>query len=103
MKYAVISAQGKQYKVSEGDTLTVDKMKIDEGEKKVFDKVLLVVDGKKISVGEPFVNGAKVSATATNHKRGDKIRVAKFKAKSRYRKVIGHRQEQTVFTINSIS
>jgi len=103
MKYAVIQTGGKQYKVSEGKTLEVEKLPGKAKAKLTFDKVLLVVDGKKISLGQPLVKTAKVTAQILEQKKGDKIRVAKFKAKSRYRRVQGHRQLLTKLMINKIT
>ncbi len=103
MKYAVIQTGGKQYQVSEGDTLEVEKLEGKAKAKLTFDKVLLVVDDKKISLGQPLVKGAKVTAEILEQKKGDKIRVAKFKAKSRYRRIQGHRQLLTKLKILKIT
>jgi large subunit ribosomal protein L21 len=102
MKYAVIQAAGKQYKVSEGDILEIDKLEGKPKAKISFDKVLLVVDGKKVSLGQPLIKTAKVTAEIIEQKKGKKIRVVKFKAKSRYRRVKGHRQLLTQVKINKI-
>jgi len=102
MKYAVTALQGHQYKVSEGDVITVDLMDQEAGSEINLDQVLLVVDDDKVLIGEPLVEKAKVVAQVVGHKRGDKIRVATFKAKSRYRRVKGFRAEQTDLKIVSI-
>ena len=103
MQYAVIKTNGKQYKISEGDILTLDKLKLDGKKNVTFEEVLLVVNDSNSSIGKPTVNGAKVSATVLEDKKGEKIRVSKFRAKSRYRKTIGFRAEQTVVKIDKIS
>lgn len=102
MKFVVIKATGKQYKVSEGDVLTLDKQEGEVKGKLTFDQVLLVVDGEKITIGDPLVKGAKVTAEILEQKKDKKIRVARFKAKSKYRKVKGHRSHVTVIKITKI-
>jgi large subunit ribosomal protein L21 len=101
MQYAVIKSGGKQYKVSTGDTIEVDKIK-DTDKKSVAFDVLLSVDEGKVNIGNPLVKGAKVEATIIENKKGDKIHVRRFKAKSRYRKVIGFRSQKTVVKIDKI-
>lgn len=103
MKYAVIQLQGKQFQVSEGDELIVDRLEQAEGDKFDVTDVLLLVDGDKKSIGQPVVKGVKVSCEVLANNKGEKIRVAKYKAKSRYRKVIGHRQLQSVLKIVKIA
>lgn len=93
--YAVIKTGGKQYQVSPGDKLEIEKLDAKEGEEIKFSEVLLKKLGEKLNVGKPFLKGETVKAKVLSQKRGDKIRVAKFKAKSRYRKVKGHRQALT--------
>lgn len=101
MQYVVIRTGGKQYKVSTGDLLTLDR--IDQTKKSVvFEDVLLAVEDDKVSVGKPSLSGARVTASVIEHKRGDKIRVQRFKAKSRYRKTIGFRADQSVVKIDKI-
>lgn len=102
MKYAVIMSGGKQYKVAEGDTLTVDKLNVNPNDSYTFDKVLLVVDEGAKTVGTPTVDGAKVVAKVVGAKRGKKVRVAKFKAKARYRKVIGFKAMLTTLQVEKI-
>jgi len=103
MKYAVIKASGKQFKVTEGYTFNVQKLEGKPKTKLTFDEVLLVVDDKKVSIGQPLVAGAKVTAEIVEQFKDKKIRVAKFKAKSRYRKIQGHRQQLTKIKINKIT
>lgn len=102
-KYAVIKTGGKQYRVAEGDVLAVEKLSEEKGESFTFDQVLLVVDGKKVSLGQPLIDQGKVEGEVLEHFRGPKIKVAKFKAKSRYRRVQGHRQELTRVRIKKIA
>ncbi len=101
MKKAVIATGGKQYVVAEGDTITVERLKID-GEQVDFD-ALLVTDGKDTTVGAPLVKGASVSATVVDAEaRAEKVTAIRYKAKKRVHKVHGHRQDQTVLKITAI-
>lgn len=102
--FAVISTGGKQYKVAQGDKLKVEKIKGDykEGDKVVFDKVLLVDDGENTSIGDPHIKGAQVSATILKIGRASKVTVIKYKAKSRYFNKRGHRQPYFEVRIDSI-
>lgn len=103
MTYAIIQLAGKQYKVSVGDTLVVDRQEQDvDSELKVSDVVLVVADDKA-QIGTPLLEGASVTLKVAEHSKGDKIRVAKYKSKSRYRRVRGHRQHLTTFTVEKIS
>ena len=101
--YAIIEACGKQYKVSEGDVVFVEKLDVNEGEKVTFDQVLLLSDGDKVKVGNPTVKSAKVEATVIEHGKAKKIRVYKYKAKKNERKTQGHRQPFTKIKIEKIS
>jgi large subunit ribosomal protein L21 len=94
MEFAVIQTGGKQYKVSKGVTLAIEKLKGEhkEGDKITFDKVLLVDDGKDTTIGTPYIDGAQVNAEITKIGRGKKILVVKYKQKSRYLRRAGHRQ-----------
>ena len=100
--YAIIKTGGKQYRVSEGDVLMVEKLDAGENEAVVFDQVLAVVDGENVKVGKPFIEGAKVSGTVSEHGKGPKIRIFKYKAKSNYRRRQGHRQPYTKVAIEKI-
>jgi large subunit ribosomal protein L21 len=103
MSFAVIQTGGKQYKVSAGDILSVEKISgYKEGDKIVFDKVLLTDDGATTKVGAPYVPGAKVSATIVEEGKGKKKLVVKYRAKSRYFKKNGHRQPFMKVQIESI-
>ena len=94
MEFAVIKTGGKQYKVSEGAIVSVEKMKGEYkvGDKLTFDEVLLVDDGKNTTIGTPFITGAKVLGDLVEIGRGRKLLVMKYKQKSRYLKRNGHRQ-----------
>ena len=102
MKYAVVQTGGKQYKVSEGSVIEVDKLPVEAGKEHVFSQVLLVADGENVQVGTPVLEGASVTAKVIEQKQGDKIRVAKFKAKARYRRVMGFRAQLTKLEIEKI-
>lgn len=90
--YAIIESGGKQYRVQEGDTLSIEKLPAEAGEKVEIDKVLAVVNGDEIKIGTPLVQGAKVILKVLRNGRGNKIIVFKFKAKKNYRRKQGHRQ-----------
>ncbi len=94
MEFSVIQTGGKQYKVSAGDTLKIEKITGDfkKGDKITFDKVLLWDNGKDTTIGAPFISGAKVLATLEEIGRSAKVNVIKYKQKSRYFKKNGHRQ-----------
>lgn len=104
MEIAVIATGGKQYRVSEGQTLKIEKIKgaHKKGGKITFDKVLLVDDGKNATIGMPYIKGAKVEAELVEEGRNQKIDVIKYKAKSRYFKKRGHRQPYFKIKITSI-
>lgn len=102
MNYAVISLGGKQHVVTVGETLEVNRLEVAENEVITIPEVLLVVDGDTRSIGAPLVKGATVQAKVITHNKGEKIRVATFKAKSRQHKVRGHRQPLTTVEIISI-
>jgi len=100
--YAVIQTGGKQYRVSEGDVLNVEKLAVEAGENVVFDRVLTVVNDSDVMIGKPLVEGAKVTAKVVEHGKAKKILVFKYKAKANYRKRQGHRQPYTQVEITSI-
>ena len=101
--YAVIETGGKQYKVSEGTVVRIEKIVAEEGASVDFDKVLLVGDGEKITIGAPYVAGGKVTATVENHGRAKKVTIIKFKRRKHHRKQMGHRQHFTEVKVTSIS
>ena len=99
--YAVIVSGGKQYKVSEGDVIRVEKLEVEEGAKVSFDQVLLINDGS-LKIGTPTVQGAKVSGTVLQNGKGKKVIVYRYKRKSGYHKKNGHRQLFTEVKIEKI-
>ena len=103
MSYAVIQLAGKQHKVAVGDKLTVNRLDRAEDQTWTINDVLLTHDGKKPTIGQPLVDKASVTLKVLKHTRGDKIRVATYKAKSRYRRVKGHRQDLTQVEITKIT
>lgn len=103
MSYAIIQIVGKQFKVSEGDTITTDRITDTAvGEKIKVTDVLLIADEKSSTVGTPTVTGAEVTLEVVEEAKGDKITVFKYKSKSRYRKTIGHRQLQSYLKVLKI-
>lgn len=102
MELAIIKTGGKQYIVSPKQTIKVEKLEGKEGDKIEFAEVLLFENKKIIEIGKPFIKGAKVTATISKQGRGDKIIVFKYKAKKRYQKKAGHRQQFTEVQINEI-
>lgn len=102
MKTAVIKTGGKQYVVHEGDVVTVDRMKDEEGKKVKFAEVLLTATDKTVKVGAPLVDGASVEAEIVRHGRHKKVTGVKMKAKKRNVKYFGHKQHLTVVKINKI-
>lgn len=101
--FAIIKTGGKQYKVAEGDILTVEKLGSAE-ENVTFEEVLLMADGDKVTLGKPMISGAKVTAKVLEAEgKGDKKMVFKYKAKTRQRKKKGHRQPYTKVQITKIS
>ena len=99
---AIFVTGGKQYKVSEGDVIYVEKLDF-EGETVEFDNVLMTIDGDDVKVGAPKVEGAKVTAKLVKNGKSKKIMVFKFKAKKNYRRRQGHRQPYTKLQIEKIS
>ena len=100
--YAVIATGGKQYKVSEGDIITIEKLGVDAGEKVTFDQVL-AVSGDDLKVGNPTVSGATVEASVVKEGRAKKVIVYKYKRKTGYHKKNGHRQAYTQVKIEKIN
>lgn len=101
--YAVIKTGGKQYRVISGETLKIETIPGDVGSAIVLDKVLMVADGDKLSVGKPLLTGATVQATIVSHGRGDKVHIFKMRRRKHYRKSQGHRQNYTEIRIDGIS
>ncbi len=100
--YAIIKTGGKQYKVSQGSTLRIERLHAAEGDTVDFDQVLMIVDGDNINVGTPFIEGTVVSADIKAHGRAKKVEIIKFKRRKHHRKQMGHRQDYTEVEITAI-
>jgi large subunit ribosomal protein L21 len=101
--YAVIKTGGKQFKVTEGDTLKVEKLSTEVGKALNLNSVLTLVDGDKVTIGTPIVKGASVDATVISHGKGDKVKIFKMNRRKGYRKSQGHRQGFTEIKIDKIA
>ncbi|MFM7215387.1 MAG: 50S ribosomal protein L21 [Verrucomicrobiota bacterium] len=101
--YAVLESGGKQYRVSAGDTLEVERIAAEAGQSIRLDRILLVNNDGKVSVGAPLVQGAAVTADVVEHIRGDKKIIWKMRRRKGYHKKQGHRQELTVLKIKEIT
>lgn len=100
--YALIDYKGKQYKVEKGNKILVDKLSVEEGSKIDIDTVLMISDGDKISIGRPYVSGAKVAVTVGSSVRDRKVLVYKHKSKKNYHRTRGHRQAYTNIVVEDI-
>ncbi len=101
--YAIIETGGKQYKVAEGDVIKVEKLAVEQGQEYSFDKVLVVAKDSDVTVGAPYVSGAKVSASVLGEGKAKKVIVYKYKSKKGFHKKKGHRQPFTELQIKAIS
>lgn len=102
MSFAVIATGGKQYLVAKGEKIQVEKLEGVAGDKITFDQVLATISDTDYNLGKPLLKGAAVEAKIVKQGRGKKIEVLKYKAKSKYRKKIGHRQAYTEVEITKI-
>lgn len=100
--YAVIETGGKQYRVTEGQTLRIETLPAEVGASVDLDRVLMVADGDNIKIGTPVVDGGTVTATVKSHGRGEKIRIIKFRRRKHHMKRAGHRQNYTEIEITGI-
>jgi large subunit ribosomal protein L21 len=100
--YAVISTGGKQYRVSEGSVLRIEKLEAEAGANVEFDKVLLVGQGDQIKIGAPFLSGGKVTATVQSHGKGEKKVIVKFRRRKHYLRQGTHRQTYTEVKVTGI-
>lgn len=100
--FAIVATSGKQFRVTEGDRIVVDKVSADVGQTVRLDSVLMLGGDQKPLVGTPFIDGAAVEATVVSHRAGDKIIVFKFEARKRKRRKIGHRQQLSELRIGTI-
>ena len=103
MKNAIIVTGGKQYRVSEGDVLFIEKLGVEAGENVTFDQVLAVIDEAGSKFGTPVLEGATVTASVVKNGKGKKVRVYKMKPKKGYRRTQGHRQPYTQVKIEAIN
>ena len=101
--FAVIKAQGKQYKVAQGDQLVIDRLAGEKGAKVALGEVLMLIDGGKSTIGTPVLSGAKVEAEILDHSRAEKIKVFKKRRRKNYHRTRGHRQDQTTVKITAIT
>jgi len=101
--YAVIVSGGKQHRVIEGEVLKLEKIEVETGGTIDFDRVLLVVNGEDVKIGEPNVAGAKVTAEVVSHGRHEKVKILKFKRRKHHMKQMGHRQWYTEVKITGIN
>jgi large subunit ribosomal protein L21 len=101
MQYAVIKTGGKQYKVSKGDVIDIDRLS-EKGKEVLFSEVLLFVNDNQVLVGKPNLSNVSVKAEVLEDIKGEKLRVSKFKAKARYRRVMGFRSSLTRLAIKDI-
>jgi len=100
--YAVVRTGGRQYRVSEGDVLDVEKIEQAEGSRLELEDVLMAVDGEDVRIGKPVVEGARVVARVVSQVKDDKIEIFKYRKRKRYRRRQGHRQKLTRIKIESI-
>ena len=100
--YAVVQTGGKQYRVSNGDIINVEKLNVEAGQNVVLDEVIAVSGDGKTVVGKPFVDGAKVECKVVENGKGKKVIIYKYKAKKDYRKKQGHRQPYTQLEVTNI-
>lgn len=100
--FAVIKTGGKQYRVSQGDKLRVETIDSDEGSSINLDQVLMVGEGDSVTIGDPVVARAAVTATVLSHGRAKKIDIVKFRRRKHYRRQMGHRQNYTELEITGI-
>lgn len=101
--YAVVVTGGKQYRVEEGQTLKVEKLEVETGSAVELEKVLLIGNGDDVKIGQPVVEGAKVTAEVVTHGRHKKVKIMKFKRRKHHMKRQGHRQWFTEVKITGIS
>ena len=99
--YAIIATCGKQYRVSEGDTIYIEKLEKEVGE--IVSFPVMMLSGETIEVGSPFINGASVTGKIVKHGKGEKIIIFKYKSKKNYRRKAGHRQPFTQVEITGIN
>ena len=102
MAYAILKAGGKQYKVTEGDIIDVDKLDVEAGQETTFSEVLMHGDGDKLSHGSPLLSGASVVGEVVEQRKADKVIAFKYRRRKGYHRTVGHRQKLTRIRIKSI-
>jgi large subunit ribosomal protein L21 len=100
--YAVIATGGKQYRVSEGAVVRIEKLDAEAGANVEFDQVLLVANGDKVTLGAPYVSGSKVTGTVQSHGKSDKVTIVKFRRRKHYLRQGTHRQHYTEVKVTGI-
>ena len=100
--YAVFQSGAKQHRVTEGQTVRLEKLELEVGASVDFDNVLMIADGENINVGAPYISGGKVTAEVVSQGRGDKVKIVKFRRRKHSRKQMGHRQWFTEVKITGI-
>jgi large subunit ribosomal protein L21 len=100
--YAVIQTGGKQYRVSQGDLVTIEKLNGAAGDRVEIDSVLMITEGSQVTVGQPRLERARVVGTIVRHERGPKVLIYKHKRRKGYQKRQGHRQSQTLLRVTEI-
>ena len=101
--YAVVKTGGKQYRVTQGEYLKVEKLEGNEGDTIELDQVLMIADGDNLKIGAPLLDGGKVTATIKSHGRGKKVEIMKFRRRKHHQKRTGHRQSYTEIEITGIN
>ena len=101
--YAIFTTGGKQYRVSQGDVIDIEKLDVEEGASVDFDNVLMINNDDAVQIGAPYVAGGKVTAMVTKQGRGKKVEIVKFKRRKHHEKRTGHRQYLTKVEITAIS
>jgi large subunit ribosomal protein L21 len=100
--YAVVKSGARQYRASVGDTIAVERLPAEIGQRLELDEVLLVADGEKLEIGRPTIDGAKVVTTVVAEEKGPKVRIFKYHPRKRYRRRAGHRQRYTRLRVDEI-
>jgi len=103
MTYAIIKTGGRQYRVSEGDTVDVDLLDLDAGKTATFGQVLMFADGKHVTHGDPLISGAKVTAEVVEQRKDKKVIAFKYRRRKGYHRTVGHRRKLTRVKIKSIT
>jgi len=100
--YAVVKSGARQYRASVGDTIVVERLPAETGQRLELAEVLLVADGEQVEIGRPTIDGAKVLATVVAEEKGPKVRIFKYHPRKRYRRRAGHRQRYTLLRVDEI-